>query len=71
MSNNRRKMRTSGMQRLIRELIMEEDLDISSIEGDQDEEAKKETTQTKRGRKAIPEQWTRVISVFGDDLTKV
>ena len=38
------------MQRLIRELIMEEDLDISSIEGDQDEEAKKETTQTKRGR---------------------
>ena len=32
MSNNRKKMRTSQMQKLIRELIMEEDLDISSAE---------------------------------------
>ena len=59
------------MQKLIRELIMEEDLDISSAEDENNGEEQKEPTKTKRGRKAIPEKWSRVISIFGDDLEKV
>ena len=45
-----------------------------SSEDDQ-EEAKTgedgEHKQTKRGRPACPEKWSRVISIYKDDLTKV
>ena len=65
-------MRTSGMQQMIRELIVEEGLDLSSDdEMDQNTGAQGAQTKTKRGRKAIPDKWTRVISVHKDDLTNI
>ena len=70
--SDRRKHRTSFMQKVIRELIEEEDLDLSSDEAkDENVEAAQQTTSTKRGRRAIPEKWTRVISIYKDDLSKV
>ena len=61
------------MQHCIRELIKEEGLEMSSSD---DQEENKDGTQsvqkqTKRGRPACPEKWSRVISIYKDDLTKV
>ena len=57
---------------MIRELIQDEGLDISSLD---EEEAKDQAhagpTKTKRGRTPFPEKWTRVISIYKDDLSKV
>ena len=65
-------MRTSFMQHCIRELIKEEGLEMSSDDAQEDKENRDQnTTQTKRGRTAIPEKWTRVISIYKDDLSKV
>ena len=70
--NPRRKMRTSFMQHCIRELIKEEGLEMSSDDQEEEPVEKEESkTQTKRGRKPIKEKWTRVISIFKDDLSKI
>ena len=60
------------MQHCIRELIKEEGLDLSS--DDQEEEVKitEDNAETsKRGRPACPERWSRVISIYKDDLSKI
>ena len=46
------------------------------MSSDDDQEEDKEENlgrpkDTKRGRPACPEKWTRVISIYKDDLTKV
>ena len=60
------------MQQAIRELLKEEGLysnsEDSNNEGDKEEQ---KAGGAKRGRKAIPEKWTRVISVRSDDLTNI
>ena len=63
--NNRKKMRTSFMQHCIRDLIKEEGLEMSSDDdNDEPENTEENKTQTKRGRKPVPEKWTRVISIY-------
>ena len=70
--NKRRKMRTSCMQQMIRELIVEEGLDLSSDDDiDQNTGAQGAQTKSKRGRPSIPDKWTRVISVHTDDLSNI
>ena len=61
------------MQHCIRELIKEEGLEMSSDEDQKEDEEEKQGNpkQTKRGRPACPEKWSRVISIYKDDLTKV
>ena len=70
--NNRKKQRLSFTQKMIRELIIEEGLDISSLDEDEEEDhARSSNTKAKRGRTPFPEKWTRVISIYKDDLSKV
>ena len=68
---NRQKIRTSRMQQYIRELIQEEGLDLESQSSDEDQNQDEDKQKTKRGRKKIPEKWTRVISIHSDDLSNV
>ena len=56
------------MQQYIRELIQEEGLDLESQSSDDDNNQDEDKQKTKRGRKKIPEKWTRVISIHSDDL---
>ena len=61
------------MQQYLRELQKEENEEPSSDEPYQEEEIKDEVpaAKSKRGRKPIPEKWTRVISVYHDPLNAV
>ena len=71
--NRQKKARTSAMQQYLRELQKEENEDPSSDEPYQEEEIKDQipAAKSKRGRKPIPEKWTRVISVYHDPLDAV
>ena len=71
--NRQKKARTSAMQQYLRELQKEENEDPSSDEPYQEEEIKDQipAAKSKRGRKPIPEKWTRVISVYHDSLDAV
>ena len=63
MSKNQ-KVRTSRMQQAIRELLKEEGLYSDSDDSNKEEVSEEQkSVAAKRGRKAIPEKWTRVISV--------
>ena len=60
------------MQQYIRELLKEEGLHQDSEDSDREQEKVKiGERQTKRGRPAIPDKWTRVISIRSDDLEKI
>ena len=63
------KVRTSRMQQAIRELLKEEGLYSDSDDSNKGEEDKEVKASGRRGRKAIPEKWTKVISVKSDDLS--
>ena len=70
--NNRKKQRLSFTQKMIRELIEEEGLDLSSVDEEEEKDhARSGQTKAKRGRTPFPEKWTRVISIYKDDLSKV
>ena len=69
--HNRQKIRTSRMQQYIRELIQEEGLDLESQSSEEEQEQDGDAKKTKRGRKKIPEKWTRVISIHQDDLANI
>ena len=69
--HNRQKIRTSRMQQYIRELIQEEGLDLESQSSEEEQEQDGDAKKTKRGRKKIPERWTRVISIHKDDWADI
>ena len=70
--NRQKRARTSAMQQYLRELQKEENDDLSSDEPYQEEEKDQiPAAKSKRGRKPIPEKWTRVISVYHDPLDEV
>ena len=70
--NKRKQLRTSFTQKMIRQLIEEEGLDMSSLDEDEvEDQAHTSSTKAKRGRIPYPEKWTRVISIYKDDLSKV
>lgn len=56
----------------IRELLKEEGLHQSSEE-DEEEPDKEEESKAplRRGRQAVPERWTRVMSIHKDDLSNI
>ena len=66
-----RKVRTSRMQQYIRELIQEEGLDLDSDSSNNENADEDQPQISKRGRKLIPERWTRIISIHSDDLSKI
>ena len=68
----KRRVSKSWMQQCIRELIKQEGLDLDSNDSQEEEKDDEEEKQpARRGRRAIPEKWTRVISVKSDDLTNI
>lgn len=69
--NKKNRVSISRMQQCIRELIKEEGLDIDSDDEDDENPPEHSEDQPKRGRKKIPERWTRVISIHSDDLNDI
>ena len=60
------------MQQYLRELQKEENNDSSSEEKEKEDDIDQiPVTKAKRGRKTIPEKWTRVISIYHDNADVV